>query len=457
MQRHTISGFRGMTILATGSLLAPALPAPASAQAAPSAAVSPAAAGANAPAAPPGIVFTGEVRTRSELDHPGGAVSGDLFTLLRTRFGARVDAAPGVRMVLQVQDSRVLGAEGHPAARVAESFGLHQAYVELRGGWGGNAMALRAGRQEIAIANERLVGAVAWSNTGRSFDGARFTIARAGTPAGGRPAVDRWSATVFGATVEERGRHFGTAADSAPSRDHVLGGVHTAVALPRGGSLEGTALHDAGGTYRTFTSADRATFDVRLRAPRVAALTLELEGAWQTGHQRDTLLAGRGRQEVRAWMAGARLGTAGRDPAHGTFTIGVDLVSGDATPHDSRHGAFNAIYGSNHLFYGSMDVILEPATSTRDRGLVDAFASATVQAHPRARVRADVHRLRLASGTGRDLGWEADLTVPIVLLPTAGLDLGYSVFRAGRDAASIALGAPGAVRDRMFAQLRVAF
>ena len=403
------------------------------------------------PAASPAIVFAGEVRTRSEWDHPGGALPADMFTLLRTRLGARVDAAPGVRLVIQAQDSRVLGAEKHPSAAVGETFGLHQAYVELRTSRHATDVALRAGRQEIAVGNERLVGAVGWSNVGRSFDGARITATRAGTTAGS----EAWSATVFAATVEERGRHFGA---GVPQRDHVMAGVATRMSMARGARAEATVLYDAGGSYRGFTGADRATFDLRMRTPRVRGIGAELEGAWQTGRQRDRSDSSNVHaQRVGAWMAALRVGALATPSSRGSLLVGVDMLSGDRDAGDAHYSAFSTMYGTNRAFYGGMGIFNDPAASTRDRGLVDLLASGSFALHPRVSVRGEVHRFALASGDRRKLGWEADLVVPVRLLPTATMDVGVSAFRAGRDASSVGLGAPGAVRDWAYLQLRVGF
>lgn len=414
---------------------------------------------------PLAVTFNGEVRSRSEWDHPGGPLPDDLFTYLRTRFGVRVDPNANVRFYVQAQDSRVLGAEGNPSAAVAEEFGLHQAYVELRGPWRGSQVALRAGRQEILIGNERLVGVSNWGNIGRSFDGARVTLSRASATPGG----EAWSATLFGAEVEERGRHFGTSATSAgaaaaiaPPRDHVLAGVAGVYALPHGAALEGTALYDAGGKFRSFEAADRATLDMRLRSPRVHGIGAELEAAWQGGTQHDRIDTARVHtQDVRAWLAALRVGTAavGTPGAsrRASLQVGADVLSGDATPHNGTYSAFSTMYASNHAFYGLMDVIGDPASTTRERGLVDMLALGNVVLNPTVSMRAELHRFRFSSGVGRDLGWEGDLILPIRLLPTASLDVGASLFRAGDHAAQVGLGAPGATRDWAFLQFRVTF
>lgn len=426
---------------------------PATAPAAPAAAPDTAAPASASAAAPLPIVFSGELRTRSERDHPTGAPA-DAFTYLRARFGVRVDPAPGARLVLQVQDSRVLGAEGNAAAAVAEQLDLHQGYVELSAPWRGIRAAARVGRQEIALGNERLVGAVGWSNVGRSFDGVRVLLA----PDGAAPGAERWTATAFAATVEERGPRFGPSGAGARAADHAVVGAFATRALAAAGAAEVTALYDAGARYRGYNSANRATLDVRLRAPRVLGLSAELEGALQAGRQRDAADSASVRaQDVRAWLVGARVGTATAPARRAAAAVGVDVLSGDATPHDGRYTAFATAYATNHPFYGVMDLIGDPAATTRERGLVDALATGSAKLTGALALRGELHHFTLATGAGRDLGWEADVTLPLSVAPAAGVELGYSAFRAGRDAASVGFGAAGSYRDWGYVQLRVAF
>lgn len=399
------------------------------------------------------VAFNGEVRSRTEWDHPGSALPNDLFTYLRTRFGTRIDSDAGVHLVLQAQDSRVLVAEGHAAAALVEEFGLHQAFLELRGNWRAMPVVFRAGRQEIAIGNERLIGAVGWSNTGRSFDGARLTIARPGSTGGG----ERWSASAFAATVEERGRHFGGSVN-APQSDHMLAGVTASKLAPFASRVEVTAFYDAGGSYRKFVSANRFTLDSRFRTSDVKRFAVEVEAAVQTGTQRDEIDSTRiHAQSISAGLAAVRVGHFSTPSRRRSFVVGADLLSGDASPHDNRYGSFSTMYASNHSFYGLMDAIGDPATTTRERGLLDIVAAGTLAIGSRTNARAEAHRFALASGTDRDLGWEVDVLAPVRILPTTTLDLGFSVFRAGAAASSIGLGKEGTVRDWAFAQLRVAF
>jgi hypothetical protein len=411
---------------------------------------------AQAVATPLPITFFGEVRTRSELDQPAGPLPSDVYTYLRSRFGVRVDATPHARVVLQMQDSRVLGAEGSPAAAAVEQFDLHQGYVELGAPWRGVAAAARAGRQEIALGNERLVGSVGWSNVGRSFDGVRLLFSPEGAKAGSEP----WTATMFGATVEERGRHYSTTTTMArpTSGDHAVAGLYATRALAGSAVLSATLLHDAGADYRVYRDARRTTLDARLVAPRLLGARLELEGALQRGSQRyaaDTMNVVS--QDVSAWLVGARLGTAVAPTTRASVALGIDALSGDATPGDGRYGAFATMYATNHPFYGVMDVIGDPATTTKDRGLMDALATGALALSKSVDVKAELHRFTLAAGDTRDLGWEADLTLPVRITSTTGIDLGVSAFRAGDAAAAVGLGASGATRGWAYLQLRAGF
>jgi Alginate export len=398
------------------------------------------------------ITFSGEIRSRTEWDAPGGAAAADVFTMLRSRFGARVDPVRGVSVVLQLQDSRVLGTESSRVSSTVDVFDLHQGYLELATPWRGTDVGLRAGRQEIALGNERLVGAVNWSNTGRVFDGARISLAPAG-PAG----ADRWSMTAFAAVMEENGRRFGGApTTAAPIPDHLVVGAYASrgAAGKIGGDV--TLLYDGGARYRSWLDADRTTLDARVRSPLPFSFRAELEGALQTGSQAyvpDTTTQPTG-QSVRAWLAGARLSHAiGR----GAATAGIDLLSGDDSPTDGRYSAFGTMFGTNHPFYGLLDVIGDPATTTKERGLRDAFVTAVHPVTTWLSPRAELHRFTLAAGAERRLGVESDLVAPVRLGAGTTLELGYALFRAGPAAESVGLGADRTYRKWGYAQLRAGF
>jgi hypothetical protein len=299
---------------------------------------------------------------------------------------------------------------------------------------------------------------VNWSNLARSFDGARLMIGPKGAVAGSEP----WTATAFAAVVNEQGRRFGSpATTTSVPRDHSVGGAYLTVGAPNRAMLDATLLFDAGARYRAYDAADRGTVDLRFRVPRLFAalpLRLELEGAYQAGHQ---MYVGPANapvpgtmQSVRAWFAGARVGAPIGTTA---VTVGADLLSGDDSPGDARFSAFGTLYATNHPFYGLMDVISDPATSTRDRGLTDVMGSTLTPLSRSVSLRTELHRFTLRSGAERPLGWEADVVVPIKLNAATSLDLGGALFRAQRGAESVGLATNGNTSSWTYVQLAVAF
>ncbi len=398
----------------------------------------------------PPLRFTGEVRVRSELDAPD-ALASDGFTYLRTRIGVRADPAPGATVFLQLQDSRVLGTEGNSVSATTDVFDLHQGYVQLSGETGGHLLALRAGRQEIALGNERLVGSVNWSNTGRSFDGVLATLA----PQARGSAAAPWTLTAFGAVVDEHGRRFGGSTPASGYADHSLLGAFLTTG-PGANAADVTLLYDDGMRYRSFADAKRMTLDLHVRR-QLASVRVELEGATQAGNQRalladtTTFIA----QQVRAWLLGARVGaTVAR---RGDMTLGVDVLSGDDTPADASYTAFSTMFATNHPYYGLIDIIGDPAASTKDRGLVDAFALGAWTVGDTFTPRVELHRFSLERSRRAILATEADLVAPVRLTSASAVELGYSVFRPGASAAAVGLGASGAVRQWLYLQLRAGF
>jgi hypothetical protein len=402
------------------------------------------------------LTVFGEVRSRSEGDWPGGALATDVYTYLRTRLGIRAEPTTGVRIVAQVQDSRVFGAESNTTASNPDVIELHQGYLELGAGWSTRDLAVRAGRQEIIFGNERLVGASDWTNVARSFDGLRLLV----TPHGSVPGAERWTATAFAATVEERGRKFGatTSANPAPEPDHNVGGLYATYTLGTG-MLEATALLDAGMHYRTFADANRATFDARLRQGKNRAIGFELEAAWQTGSQQYQATAASPvvNQDVSAWLASARITRPVAEGRRITGALGVDMLSGDAKAADGSYGAFSTMFASNHPFYGLMDLFTDPAARTNDRGLIDALATTAIALPPRTTLKIELHHFAPQAGPAGEIGWEGDVIVPVRFSAAATMELGYTAFLAGPAAAAMGLGANGTWRHWAYLQLKAGF
>lgn len=390
--------------------------------------------------------FTGDVRVRAEGRRAAPENETDAFTLLRSRLGLIASLSPDAHAYVQLQDSRTFGEEASTMDGAADELDVHQAFVEL--GWRPTAalpLAVRAGRQEIVLGDERLVGAVDWTNTGRAFDGVRLFV---------RPDEAFWRASLHAATVAERGTLAGEP-DPAGSRNDYL----TFGARLDAGPLALQALHDVSAVWRTYRGIDRTTLDAALRVPGIAPWVVRVEGAYQLGDH--ALIETGAQQDIRAHFLSAR---AGREPVGGTvsrLSLGADYLSGDEDPESGDFDAFNTLYATNHKFYGYLDAFVDPAWDTRGRGLIDLVGAIAVRAGERAQLALDVHRFSLAErfpdSDERELGWELDLTVPVEVGPGQRLVAGYSAFRNGPAAGLLGHGDDGTWRHWGYAQLSFTF
>lgn len=386
----------------------------------------------------------GEVRVRGEAERPAALDSLDAFTLLRSRIGLDARLSPQARVLLQVQDARTFGEEASTLDGSANRLDMHQAWLQyrLRGRTG---VTVRAGRQQLSFGNERLVGAADWTQIARSFDGLRVS---AGPGRGGRGG---WAVHTFATNVRERGRrHTGVQPDRG---DHLFAG-----AFIEAGRVELFTYHDMEASYRSYTDVDRTTLGGRLDLSLPRVITASAEGAWQAGNQ---VPAGAPSQDIRAWMLAGRLGLETGLPFVARLGAGMDILSGDRDPADGTYRAFNTLYGTGHRYHGYLDLFLDPAGRTQERGLIDGMASARLALPGTIALDVDAHAFwlhqELAASPDRFIGWELDLTLPVSLGEGQRLQLGYSLFRNGVAAPLIGLGADGRTAHWGYAQLAFSF
>jgi len=347
----------------------------------------------------PTVTFSGELRLRGEWDGRTVGVGDDAATLSRIRLGARVALLDWLGAFAQLQDARAWGTEANTLTDAsADQLDLHQGYAEL-GRLGG--IVARLGRQEMNLGDERLVGAVGWTNTARAFDGARLL---------GRVSGLDWS--VFWMNVAERDALQPTGTDPQANQGTgddgwLLGGF--ASRAFGGTTAELTVLAD-----RDAVTAESYTVNLRLHGS-AGAFLYEAAGALQIGPDRSAYFAS---------------GMAGLDAGAGTLAAQLDYLSGDDDPAAGDARAFNTLYGTNHKFYGYMDYFLNVPGQLDEAGLVDVMVRGSLDLSAVTRLRADVHHFRLARdrGVGRTLGTEVDVVGTWTMAAVAGLEAGAALF-----------------------------
>jgi hypothetical protein len=344
------------------------------------------------------VTFHGQVRPRYEYRDP--LVDGpDAFTSMRVRAALDARLDPGLTVLIELQDVRIWGEEHSTLGDfTANHLDMHQAYVRYQGpalDW----LTATIGRQETNFGGERLVGAVGWSQQGRSFDGVRLDLRR------GRRTV-----ALIAYTLAE------TSA-ATHEADAGLFGAYATFGEVGPGALDLYLLHDrVEGAAKT----DQPTFGARYAFRRG-----RVEGRAEASLQRGE----RAGKKVSAFAFGGRLSTSFAE-GRGTLNLWYDHLSGDDDASDGETSVFSTLYATNHKFYGLADVFLDIPAHTGGAGLVDTALKLGWKASGRTALGADVHIFRAAKRAGLStshFGDEIDLTVSHAYSDHLGVAAGFSL------------------------------
>ncbi len=317
----------------------------------------------------------GEFRDRAEGRTAYGFRPGvdDAYDLTRARLSLEITPRDWVRGFFQVQDARVLGIDrSRVTPALKDVFDLRQGYVEFTAGEK-TRLNLRIGRQELIFGTERLVGALDWGNTARSFDAARLTLSSA------RARVDVFASSVVNININSFDKPlpgqnlygvYGSLKDIVPQstlEPYVLWKT-----LPR-------ARDELGASG----DADIVTTGARFVGQLPRAFDYALEGARQEGHFAS--------EEVSAWAIYGIGGlTAVRLPLKPRFSAEYDFATGDRSRTDGKISTFDQLYPTNHSYYGIADQV-------GWRNIKDFRSGVEVHPHAKLKITFDHHFFWLAS------------------------------------------------------------
>ncbi|MBI1911979.1 MAG: alginate export family protein [Deltaproteobacteria bacterium] len=288
----------------------------------------------------------------------------------RVRLTANAKATDDVSVKITLQDTRTWGAATSAAGGpnltddgTSNVTDLHESYVNVDNLLGA-PVSFRAGRQELAYGDERLIGTFGWSNNGRSFDALKFMV-----------TTDVANVDLFASKLADNG---------TTNTDQDFYGIYATVkAIPnntldlyalavRNGSQTaanplgfGTVIGANGFLGNTpVTSAtavpDEAqhlyTLGARLKGA-VAGLDYTLEVPFQTG---DVNTKGTD-FNISSYAYAAKVGYTLPTPVKVRIGAEYDFASGDkdagtaATPNDKIKTFFN-LFPTNHDKLGNMDL-----------------------------------------------------------------------------------------------------
>ena len=356
------------------------------------------------PVAAQDLTFGAQVRPRYEFREPAGP-GDDGFFSMRARADLMAVLERNVRIFVQVQDVRFWGGETNTLTDFrADNFDMHQAYIDVLHS-GSTGFAARLGRTEFNLADQRLVGAVDWTQQARAFDGGVVTWdLRSG------------SLKLFGFKVAE------ASADSIDD-DADFAGAHARFNVgPATLEAFGYYNRQLRGSIGPDMDTHEGTFGARF-ANDQSTIRYRVEGAYQIGDRMGV--------DLRAFMVAGALGAQLGDNV--TLTAWYDHLSGDADLTDGTERVFSTLFATNHLYYGFADLFLDIPKHTGGLGLQDLALKGGFTARDDLWFGLDLHQFVVArQGTlsTTNLGQEIDLTVRHEYTPQFSVQAGFAyVFR----------------------------
>jgi hypothetical protein len=386
------------------------------------------------PALPPGTFASGPIRFRPLLEvrerletrigpyTAAGTADNAYFVGSRARLGfdAQLEA---LRLMVQVADARNFGQ--FPVGRDdGSTTGLHQGFLQVAFGdhW------LRLGRQEISWGRQRMLGALNWSTSGRSFDALRLHLGWQSSGLELLGAVTRWVRRI---TVTDDSTVPPTEDSTLATGDYLAGLYYTWAALTAVRlDLYVLYRHDGANEGDLDRERDIASPGLRLHGTPTPGLSYDIEGVFQAGRSG-------GRRHL-AVAAAAELAYAIQVPLRPGLALGGSYASG-GTPGDSLT-EFDNFFPTNHAFYGSADLFSW-------RNLLHGYATLSVApTGVPLKVSINNHLFGLASpeerwanaggatlgvnavNEDRLLGYELDVNSAYSPWPWLKLALGYALF-----------------------------
>jgi hypothetical protein len=344
----------------------------------------------------------------------------DLYWLSRFRFGATVTPSKALSFQVQVQDARVGDKTvGPTAAPFRAPFDLRMAFADVGSAKG--PATVRAGRQELAFGDQRLVGHVSWLNAARTFDGAKLTL-RSKTL-----QIDTFATSVVRIQQDEF--------DKSGAGNRFAGAYLTAPKLVPQGSLEPYVFYrrdgNLSGEAGALGSLHQTTMGARFAGKMPARLDYNIEMAMQRGSLSSN--------DVSAWAGHWQLRESLKGAGSVKLTGEFNYASGDASPTDGTRGTFDQLYPTPHDKYGLSDQIgwknIEHVRAGFEFTPVKALP---ISANYHAYWLADSHDAlynagssviapRIAGGAAsRFVGQELDVQVSRAIFPQLQVAVGYA-------------------------------
>lgn len=276
-------------------------------------------------------------------DFAGALDNGNDYFLFRTKVHLGWSPAKWITAYVEGRDAH--DASDDRVIPESDRFDLYQAYLRLDDPEK-FPFSLKVGRQELIYGDQRYIGNSDWSNFGRSFDSVKLRFENAAfwlDAFTGRPVLAQdgcfnnsnhydWFSGLYGSTRR-----------LAPWQDTDLYFLASNVG-PRSQAWGGQLARDV------YTVGTRW----KSRPGKLGRWDYTVEAAGQFG----SVPQSGSRRDHRAYAVNVDGGRTWKDRYGGPrLGVGYDFGSGDSNPTDDRSGTFQLLFGTQHGFYGNMDLM----------------------------------------------------------------------------------------------------
>ena len=356
--------------------------------------------------------ISAELRPRFNVDNRdfNSDTKSNSFTEMRTRLGAEFSALENLNLFVQVQDSRIWGTEPNTLANTS-NVDLHQAYFQIKDFFK-LPLDLKVGRMEVKYGPERLIGAVGWSNVGRSFDGAILKYKR-----------NKFTLDFFALKEAE-------SMQLDDTLDATVYGAYSNILVGENYSIQPFVIYynseKAAYPFENITAGLYVT-------GKSGGFFHETEFAYQSGKRKDNV-----DQKLDAMMAALNVGYNFNASVKPVLKAGVDYLSGDNDLTDNKTKVFNTLFATNHKYYGYMDYFINIPNDTYGLGLMDIHASVGLSPFEnftfdiKGHLFNSVEDFTLMNGeTSKAFGTEIDFTLKYKYNKAVGFEAGLGFFSPG--------------------------
>jgi hypothetical protein len=294
----------------------------------------------------------GQFRMRSEAKDAGSFPNRDFvqnpghsndYFLFRTKMHLGWTPAKWITAFVEGRDAH--DVSDNRIVPENDKLDLYQAYVRL-GDPERFPLSLKAGRQELIYGDQRYIGNSDWSNIGRSFDSVKLRFQN----------KTFWLDAFVGRPVLPQDGRF----NNANNYDWFSGlyGSTRRIASWQDTEIFILALNVGARSLAVGGSSPRDIYTIGTRWKSLPDKLGNWDYGFEVASQFGSIQQKGKRLEHRAYaldVSGGHTWKKGFGAPH--LGLGFDFGSGDSNPADSRNGTYELLFGTNHRYYGNMDLV----------------------------------------------------------------------------------------------------